>query len=439
MNKLIKKWQYVLLCGILLFGFWLRSNNLYVWPRLGATFDEYAWTWLGMSLIQNHVPTSWSPHPEYKVVRDITYQHTHFRLVTPYLEHPPLFGLLVGDYALLSGAKDMFHVNLQHIRGFALMLGLLSIGMLFLFVREVYGEKIAIVASFLYAIIPSVVVGSRLVENENFFIPIFLFALYLIVRYIRSNSVWFRNVAAILCGLLILAKVPWAAATLGIVLIFFFLRRYKDAWIFLAIVIPIFALFFLYGIYFDKELFFNLWSLQLNRYDITFNSMFALFTYPVLTDRLFVDGWIYFGWVALLLLGIKDFRKHMFILLPFLAYFFVFVYAIPNEPGHGWYRYPFFPFLVIAITLFMKEYFLKNHFLTFFFLLFTGLSMLQTSWAQVLGFSFLIFRVSLGLYAAALLPLFFPKANKLSTISSYVSLVSIVLLTVWSALYYNEQ
>jgi len=439
MKDFIKKWQYGFLFLILLLGFFLRSNNLYTWPRLGATFDEYAWVWQGISIIQNHAPTSWSPHPQYARARDITYQHVHFRLVTPYLEHPPLFGLVAGEYALINGVKDMFHVDLQHIRGLALFLGVLSIGFLYLFVREVYGVNIALLSSFLYAVVPSVVVGSRLVENENFFIPGFLFILFLIVKYIKNKNIWFRNGAAIICGLLLLAKVPWAAATLAVILIFFFLRKYKDTWIFLVIVLPIFSLFFVYGIYFDKDLFFNLWKLQLNRYDIAFNSMFALFTYPILTDRLFVDGWIYFGWIAIFLLGVKDFRKHMFLLLPLLAYFAIFVYAIPNEPGHGWYRYPMYPFLIIATSLFIKEYFLKNYFLTFFFLLFTGLSMLQASWAQAFGFSFFIFRFFLGLYGLTLLPLFFPKTIKISRISSYLSLASIFLLTLWSVFSYNEQ
>ncbi len=439
MNRLIKKWQYGLLLLILLLGLLLRSNNLYTWPRLGATFDEYAWTWLGMSIIQNHVPTSWSPHPQYLHAKDIVYQKTHFRLVTPYLEHPPLFGLVAGEYAILSGAKDMFHVNLQNIRGLALILGVLSIGMVFLLAKEQYGEDIGLFSAFLYAIIPSVVIGSRLVENENFFIPFFLLALFFTSRYIKTKKNIFFVLAVVISGLLTLAKVPWATATIAIFLIFLSLKLYKQAFLFVAIALAIFSLFFVWGMYWDRSLFFSLWGLQLNRYDITFSSIFALFTMPMLTDRLFLDGWIYFGWFALFLLMTRDIKKNVFILLPFLAYFMVFVYAIPNEPGHGWYRYPFYPFFAIGIAIFLKEYFNKNYPLTFFFIILTGLSMLDASWAQALGFSFLVFRSFLGFYALSLLPLFFSNTKRIATWSSYVSLVSIFLLTVWSVFSYNEQ
>ncbi len=439
MDKLLFKFRFFALFLILILGLYLRNNNLYTWPRLGATFDEYAWTWLGMSIIQNHVPISWSPHPQYTQKTLITYQKAYFWLVRPYLEHPPLFGLVAGSYALLSGTKDMLHVDLNHIRGLALILGVLSIFILYVFAAEVYDYKIGFLSALIYSVIPTIAVGSRLVQNENFFIPFFLLALTLLSKFIKTNNPWYRNGAALICGLLSLAKVPWLAGALAVVLIFFFLKRYKDAGKFLAIVVPIFLLFFVWGYYWDWNLFIKLWGLQLQRYDLTFNSFFALFTSPYLADRFFVDGWIYFGWFAIFLLTVKDFKKNFFVLLPFLAYFSVFVFAIPNEPSHGWYRYPFYPFMTVSIALFLKEYFTKNYFLTFLFLIFTGLSMLQMSWAQSLGFSFIVFRAFLVLFGISLAPLFLPKTGKVAYITSIFSLFLVFLLSIWSIFKYNEQ
>ena len=439
MEKYLFRFRFLILGLILLLGLYLRSYNLYTWPRLGATFDEYAWTWLGINLIQNHVPESWSPLPGYTDKKHVVYQKANFVLVKPYLEHPPLFGLVAEGYAFLSGAKGMFDVNVQNIRGLALILGVLSIFMVYIFAAEVYDYKIGLLASLVYATVPTIVVGSRLVENENFFIPFFLLALYLISLYLKSYNPWLRNLAAVVCGLLSLAKVPWLAGALAIVLIFFYLRKYMDAGKFLAVVIPMFLLYPLYAMHFNSQLFFHLFSFQFQRYDLTFNSIFALFTSPYLVDRFTVDGWIYFGWFAVFLLGIKDFKKNFMVLLPFLAYFAVFVFAIPNEPQHGWYRYPFYPFLVISTALFLKEYFNKNYLLTFLFLIFTGLSMLQLSWGQSLGFSFIIFRFFLIFFGFSMFPYFFPKTNKIATITSYISIVIIFLLNVWSILNYNEQ
>ena len=440
MNLLnLQKYRFLFLFLILVLGLYLRKHNLYTWPRLGATFDEYAWTWQGMSLIQKGIPISWSPLPAYKNRTHIVYQKANFMLVKPYLEHPPLFGLVAGSYAILNGAKGILNVDLQKIRGLALLLGMLSIFLVYLFAAEVYDYKIGLLSALIYAVTPTIAVGSRLVENENFFIPFFLLALYFIQKYLQTRKPRFRNIAAVICGLLSLAKVPWLAGALAIVLIFFYLRKYKDALKFVAIVIPIFLLYIAYGLYYDSSLFFSLMSFQLQRYDLTFNSIFALFTSPYLADRFTIDGWIYFGWFAVFLLAVKDLRKNFMVILPFLAYFAVFVFAIPNEPSHGWYRYPFYPFMTVSTALFLKEYFNKNYFLTFIFLIFTGLSMLQLSWEQSLGFSFLIFRGFLILFGLSMIPYFIPKTNKIATVTSYLSLAIIFVLSIWSVWNYNEQ
>jgi 4-amino-4-deoxy-L-arabinose transferase-like glycosyltransferase len=439
MDNYLFKFRFVILGFILVLGLFLRNHNIYTWPRLGATFDEYAWTWLGINLIQNHIPESWSPHPQYKERKHVVYQEAKFFLVKPYLEHPPLFGIVAGSFALASGVKDIYHVDLQHIRGLALLLGVLSIFILYVFAAELYDYKIGLLSAGIYATVPTIVVGSRLVENENFFIPLLLTSLFLISRFIKTKKPIYRNTAAVICGLLTLAKVPWIAGALGIVLIFMYLRKYKDAFKFLAIVIPIFLLFIIYGAFFDWGLFVSLWKLQLQRYDLTFNSIFALFTSPYLADRLMVDGWIYFGWFAVFLLSVKDFKKNFMVLLPFLAYLSIYVFAIPNEPSHGWYRYPFYSFLVISTALFLKEYFTKNYLLTFLFLIFTGLSMLELSWAKSIGFSFIVFRSFLILFGISLAPLFLPRTKKIAYLSSYLSLAIIFFLNIWSVFKYNEQ
>jgi len=436
-KKIINK-NFVLLVTILLIGIYLRSDNLYTWPRLGATFDEYAWTWQGMNLIQTGIPRSWSPHPQYENFDQIYYQDAHFRIVEPFLEHPPLFGLVAGSFAILNGVDGMLNLHIRDIRLLALILGTFSMVMVYLLVRELYDRRIALISVVFYAVVPSVVVGSRIVQNENFFIPVWLLALFFVAKYIRQKKIIFRNLAALLCGALVLAKIPWIAAAGSIFLIFLYLKRFKDALIFIFAPVIGLVIFFLYGIYYDKELFINLWGLQVARYDLTFVSVFALFQKPYLIDRFYLDGWIYFGWFAFILL-LLNIKKNFFIIFPLLSYFVIFMAGIPDEPGHGWYRYPFYPFLIISLALFIKEYFNKNYVLTFLFFVIVGLSLLENTWSRTLGFSFLIFRGFIVLSALSMLPLFFPNTKKLSSFISYISLGIIFVLSIWSVLLYNEQ
>lgn len=429
---------WILFFLTLFLGVYLRFDNLYTWPRLGATFDEYAWTWQGINLIQNGVPSSWSPHPQYENSEQIVYQEANFRIVTPFLEHPPLFGLTAGSFAILNGVDNMLELHIKDIRPLALLLGVISVGLVFLLTKELYDKKVALIAMLLYATIPTVVVGSRIVQNENFFIPTWLLSLFLVSKYIKGKKSIYRNLAAVICALLVLAKIPWIAAAGSIFLIFLFLKKYKDAFIFIVAPVIGLLLFIVYGLFYDADLFIKLWGLQIARYDLTFTSVFALFQKPYLVDRFYLDGWIYFGGLAFILL-VSNLKKHFLIVFPLIAYFVIFMAGIPDEPGHGWYRYPFYPFLVISIALFIKEYFNKNYVLTFLFLVIVGLSLLELTWSKTFGFSFIIFRGYIFLSSLSMLPLFFPKTKKLSSFISYFLLVIIFILNIWAVLLYNEQ
>ena len=440
-KTLVQKYTVVFLLLIVLTGFVLRLHNYSQWPREGATFDEYAWTWLGINIFEKGVPISWSPHPQYKIRTHYIQNGARFWLVQPYLEHPPLFGLISGGYAMLRGIPDMYHVKLPVMRELALILGLISICMVYLLGSSIYGPTVGLLSAFIYAITPTVVIGSRIVQNENFFIPMFLGILYCTVRFIEKNTTRYLIAAAILSGLVTLAKVPWFAASVGVTLILLNAKKYRSVWIFWAIVFSIFSIFLVYGFMWDKNLFISLWKLQLNRYDLTFDSIFALINLPYLVDRYFTDGWIYTGWAAFILLLGDVIKVHRYIIFGLLGYFFIFVLAIPNEPSHGWYRYPFYPFLAIALSVVLHKYFNKNYLITSLFLLLTGLSLMQHTWFGVFGFSYAIYRGYIALCAVGTLPLWFAGKNtsRVSTCINYLLLFIVTLFSIWTIFSYNEQ
>ncbi|MFH0749609.1 MAG: hypothetical protein V1917_01670 [Candidatus Gottesmanbacteria bacterium] len=51
----------------------------------------------------------------------------------------------------------------------------------------VYGDSIGLIASDIYTIIPTVVIGFRIVQNENFLLQCF-FALYFAQKYIQAHN-----------------------------------------------------------------------------------------------------------------------------------------------------------------------------------------------------------------------------------------------------------
>lgn len=430
MNKLILSlFIVVFFLGIILRH--LSSNTL---PRHGATFDEFAWTWLGINLIQKHQPISWSSQPQYKDRFHLTYQGAAFWIVKPYLEHPPLFGLVAGSFAMLNGAKDMYDVTLSKIRPLALILGTFSVFMIFLLSKEIYGKEVALISTVLYATIPTIVIGSRIVQNENFLIPFWLLSLYLLLKYLKSNKKRFRNTAAVLAGLLSLAKAPWLVVGLSLLMVLSFRNKWRDAFIVGVITLAFFSLFIVYGFYFDRELFINLWKLQIARYDISFSGFFSIFKDPLLVDRFYLDGWIYFGWFSIMLL-MKNLRRNFLIVIPFIAYLVTFIFGIPNEPAHGWYRYPFIPFIIISLAVVLYEEIKKISPLSLVLILFVGLSLLSNTWQVSFGFSYWVYRLFILLaFVSVALPLW--KLKKINPMILWI--LFFVLLNIWSVFNYIE-
>lgn len=430
----------LIIVAILLLAGLLRLHNFTTWPREGATFDEYAWVWLGMNIIQKGVPISWSPHPQYKIkTHYIAPGGARFWLVQPYLEHPPLFGLVAGGYALFRGADDMFTVSLPTMRELALILGIVSTYLVFLLATSIYGNTAGLLSALFYAITPTIVIGSRILENENFFIPLFLGMLLFLKKYLDSGKRTYLIAAAMASGIAILSKIPWIAASVSAVFILLYKKKWKETILFVSIVAPIFALYFFYGMLWDTDLFFSLWRLQLTRYDMAFDSMFALFQQPYLVDRYYTDGWIYAGWIAFALLT-TNLKKNYILLFGLLGYLLVYIAAIPNEPSHGWYRYPFYPFLTIALATFILDK-PANYLLVPMVFLGVALSLLQHTWAQVLGFSYVVHRGIILWFSISSLSVLIgeKRAMKFAHWNTVLQVVTIILLSVSSILLYNEQ
>jgi hypothetical protein len=497
----MKKWGIALaLVAICFFGGYIRNYNLLTWPREGATFDEYAWPWIGMSLLDTGVPMSWSRHAPYKLQTNfVNAKGAQFVLSTPYLEHPPVFGFVAGSFAKLMGAESFDTMTLAHVRPFALILGVLSILMVYLLASSVFGPIVGLLSSLIYAIIPTVSVGSRILENENFFIPLFLLLLWTTNRYMREvenaqetgnmkqalvtgqitksmgrheeegtarlltpersdgrqgntkqishlpvyqllHTVYFVLIL-LLSFVLPLAKIPWIAAPIASIGVFLYAKRYREA-------ISIFAICFLsilsyiaWGYRWDWGVFTGLMKLQTARYDMSFDGFLSLVTNPLVTDRIYTDGWILFGWIAMAIMLVKEKANRNVVTFGFLAYLGIYLFAIPNEAGHGWYRYPFYPFLAIASAWSLNEYFFSQPIFAFLFGTIVGLPMIQHLIVPKIGFSYPLYRGYLLLVASPLVTLITDKPwmKRFVMILSLVIFALIVFLSYKAGLRYNEQ
>jgi hypothetical protein len=172
------------LVGVLFIGNKLREYSYSEVPNPGETNDEYSFAWLGISLIQEGRPIAWSGIPGYKTTdyRRINVdgifggrpEKPDFPINSPWFDHPPLFGLLIGGYAYTKGVNNFEDASVIIIRRPMLKIAAVSSILVFILGWKLYGLSSGFLASLLYSTIPLIVISSRLALSENGYIPLFL-------------------------------------------------------------------------------------------------------------------------------------------------------------------------------------------------------------------------------------------------------------------------
>lgn len=388
---------------IFLLGFLLRLHNFAQYPQRGATHDEFTFAFLGISFLQTGIPTSWSNIPIYQNKYYLEANDTRYSIVIPYFDHPPFFGFLTGGLALLNGETDFSAVELSTIRLVPVLLGSLSIILIFLLCRSLYDFKAAVISSLVFATVPTYVISSRMALAENLLIPEILLALILFEKFVEQKKKSLVYLLGFLSGLAFLTKFVGLFVYLS--LFFLFLSEPKLRKNILPLSVVAFlvgSFYFLYGLALDKNLFLKILSFQGAR-EVGPYSFFNLFLTPAIVNKIFVDGWVYFGWFALIIL-ISRGKENLKVVIPALCYLLIFVLTVNQKDLHGWYNYPFYPFLAIASGKLISQMIDKPSFLNVIFLLTAGFSTLNLTYFNLFGLSPTLFRILVLLF---FLPFFF--------------------------------
>ena len=331
---------------ILATGFVLRKNNYQFVPFPGESLDEYSNAWMGLSLIRLGVPVGISglsgysqSAPKYINVDRIFQGEARgvpMAISYPWFDHPPLMGLVSGGFAYLQHARIFEDATINLIRKPMLVLGAITIFLVFWLALEIFDLKTALVAAALYATSPVVVVSSRMVQAENGMIVFALMALILLKKW--PKKVW---MAGLVAGIGILFKL----SGIFILIAGLFLG---GGWQFIITTAIIASGFGIYGLVLDAKTFFNIFFSNVDRaYGIGFHALYELFTSTKITGTKFLtDGWPLVGWLGLsAALANQEIKRYKWVVVPLLSY--LAVYLLQGSEAYGWYRIPFMPFLFI--------------------------------------------------------------------------------------------
>jgi len=365
---------------LLFFGHKLRAFRYDFVPQPLAVLDEYSFAWQGLSLLTNGIPVSWSgfeayenPYPLtkikkwYKTSIQIDGQPINFstfknyskpevfisemdlqdgirqiHFVQPYLDHPPLTGLVIGGWEYLKGSRFFADVSAKIMRQPALYAAILTSFLIFYLGTLLYNRKVGFLALLIYSTVPTFVLSSRLALAENFLNPLSLLLLVFLFLYFKKEKKIFFYLGALIAGGAILFKISGIFLLLtGLFLLVFKKRPLKEILLFSGISLLIGSLYFVYGYYYDGQTFTKILFSQGHKAFLGPFSFLYNLVYPRIT-KAFLDGWVIWGFISLILILFQSaWHKNFWLLAPVFSYLLVFLFLGSND--FGWYRYPFFP------------------------------------------------------------------------------------------------
>jgi hypothetical protein len=338
------------LVGLLfLVGLSLRAYHLGDYPARNATADEYAWTWSGMTLVGEGTPRAWSWLPGYPGFPVVQWRGNPYRIVKPWLDHPPLYPIYVGSFMRAAGVRDIFAVELATARASTLLLWSVAFFLFFACARRVADETVALVALAFWAVAPPAVWNGRLVMAEQLMVPLAFAGHLALLRFCDHRRRRWLGLLAVAAALLPLTKA--AAAALGLWLFTLALLRRERAAA-LAVVgggaagLVVYAL---YGAHFGWPLFTALMRAQANRFT-NFGAFYAL----VFNQRIVTTPFMYLPFLLGFFTLLADLRESRFVDLGLYAAVYAagIAFFLPyNE--YGWYAIPLYPALAFGLASFV--------------------------------------------------------------------------------------
>lgn len=347
--------KVVIFLIVLIFTFILKAHNYDRVPAMGH-LEEQMFAWAGIHLIERGIPRAWTSldFPERAIVSKgaVSYKGgdpiVYVDMVEPWLEHPPIFSLLVGSFAHLYQANRDQIIPTSFIRTPIIIASLLTSIMIFFVARLISGYWTAILSMLIYGVTPVIVLGSRLAVPENIIALIYLVTIYLLIKYQHATKFKYLLAIPLLVGIAGLSKATGFFIIFLAIYVTLLKHRFKGAlYLFLA-TIPFVISFFVYGLYFDPEIFWRITSIQASR-PVGFGNLGWFFVSPAYDIVELVDGWFIFLLLSTVFplfspqAGIKR-----FISLCIVFWIAVIMFSGGETDLLPWYRYPSYPLLAIT-------------------------------------------------------------------------------------------
>lgn len=375
-----KYFRITLLLLVLYFTFVLRAHNYDRVPGFGH-LEEMLYAWSGIHLVETGSPVSWSTldYPQRSEVfkGEIGYETNTIKvgvnLYKPWLDEPPVFSVLVGYFAHVFGAERDQIIPPAFIRFPVIFISAVTSLLVFLVARLVSGYWTGILAALIYGLTPVMVFGSRLAVPENLIAMLFMLTIYLLLKFHQTLKIRYVLIIPLLVGIAGLSKPTGFFIAPFAVFMIFLKKYYKTALYILLAALPFVGLFFVYGLYYDPEIFWRITGIQSYR-PVGFSSLGWFFVSPAYDISTVTDSWYIFCLLAAAyFIFVPKKGLEMFVSLAFIYWVMVVMISGGEADLLPWYRYPVFPLLSIlgawGLQMVIKKANIFSSFLVFGMLL----------------------------------------------------------------------
>jgi uncharacterized membrane protein len=344
-------WELPALAGVTLLALILRFHDVAGAPLLTDNLDEIQFTWAGLNLIQHGDPYTWSFFPGYPSYTSFTAFGVTVPLVHHWMDHPPLFSLLMGGWVWLLGVRDMTGFTAEQVRVLPVLCSTLTVPLVHLLGRRFIGPAAALCGAVLLATGPGAVLMGRQAEPESVQAVLLLVALLLTLRALDGRAGGWTLAALLACAVAApLFKVPGIAVAGICAVILASGGRWRLAALVAGAGLTGLLLFAVYGAIVDWHQFVQILTAQAgNRIGVMAGYDFIQAAAGV--NRRLRDGWWLLGWIGLgLLLARRGDRRELFLVWPAVAYAATMLVLAGERliEQYGWYRIIVYPELYLA-------------------------------------------------------------------------------------------
>ncbi|PYQ09648.1 MAG: hypothetical protein DMH00_12575, partial [Acidobacteria bacterium] len=312
--------------------------------------------WEGWTLLHEGEPAAWTFYPQQYPPGHVTpfrWYGDSYYLARPYFDHPPGFSLLVGATCTLLGANQMLECTLWRMRVVPIFFSLFTV---FLVARAgwfFFPERLAgTLAALLYATLPAIVLGNRLVKAENLLAPLLLAQTLWLEHYLHKGGKNHILKIAAAGAASVWAKATGIAAPLAALLILGKARKGKAQAVVAGVAMGAVALYLVYGAWFGWDLFSRILGLQASK-RVALRSLFDLTGISRVVELQLGGGWYLWLGMAAAWMALGRFRS---LLAPAAVYLAVMALTVDVRAVFGWYRIPLYPFLCLAGGLFLADW-----------------------------------------------------------------------------------